>query len=203
MNGLELCCKIKNDLNISHIPFILLTAYHSPQNMNDSYKTGADAFLPKPFELDGLLALIYNQIKTREQIRLRYQQKEIPSLHETAFSNADETFLLKLNEIITDNINDPDLDVSLIADQLCISRSLLFSKLKALTGMGVVDYIKAERINRAVLLMKTTSLSLTEISEQIGFSTLRYFSRVFKEAKGIIPSEFKKQLTQDPEDEKE
>ena len=69
--------------------------------------------------------------------------------------------------------------------------------------MGVVDYIKAERINRAVLLMKTTSLSLTEISEQIGFSTLRYFSRVFKEAKGIIPSEFKKQLTQDPEDEKE
>ena len=193
MNGFELCRRIKTNLDVSHIPVILLTAYHNSQNMNTGYKTGADAFLPKPFEVDGLLALIYNQIKLREQIKARYKDDKILNTQEISFSNADETFLMKLNSLISENISNPELDVNFMASNMCISRSLLFNKVKALSGLGIIDYVNKQRIDKAVILLTTTSMSLTEISEIVGFSSLRYFSRVFKSHKGIIPSEFKKQ----------
>ncbi|MDY5238154.1 response regulator [Bacteroides helcogenes] len=196
MNGLELCHEIKQNLRISHIPVILLTAYSNQKNMYESYKTGADAFLSKPFDMNTLLALIANQINIREQIKARYQgQSEVlPTLQETSFSNADETFLLKLNKLINDNIANPEMDVSFLASNLCISRSLLYNKVKSLTGMSSIDYINQMRIEKAITLMKTSTLTLTEISEQTGFSTLRYFSKMFKNIKGIIPSEYKKGL---------
>lgn len=196
MNGLELCHEIKQNLRISHIPVILLTAYSNQENMYESYKTGADAFLSKPFDMNTLLALIANQINIREQIKARYQgQSEVlPTLQETSFSNADETFLLKLNKLINDNIANPEMDVSFLASNLCISRSLLYNKVKSLTGMSSIDYINQMRIEKAITLMKTSTLTLTEISEQTGFSTLRYFSKMFKNIKGIIPSEYKKGL---------
>lgn len=193
MNGFELCREVKMNLDISHIPIILLTAYHTSQNMYTSYKTGADAFLPKPFEIDGLLALINNQLKLREQIKARYKNDKVLALQEISFSNADETFLLKLNALIEENMSHPELDVTFLATNMCISRSLLFNKVKALSGMGIIDYLNKQRIDKAAILLVTTSMSLTEISEVAGFSSLRYFSKVFKAIKGVIPSELKKQ----------
>ena len=193
MNGFELCRQVKTDLDVSHIPFILLTAYHNSQNMNTGYKTGADAFLPKPFELDGLLALCYNQLKIREQIRSRYKEDNLLTYKEVSFSNADETFLLKLNNLISDNMSNPELDVAFLATNMCISRSLLFNKVKAITGMGIIDYVNKQRIDKSVVLMNTTSMNMTEISEIVGFSSLRYFSRVFKSIIGDTPSNYKKQ----------
>lgn len=194
MNGFELCYTVKTDLQTSHIPFILLTAYHNPQNMYTGYKTGADIFLPKPFEVDGLLALMYNQLKLRESIKVRYKSESVLPLQEVSFSNADETFLLKLNDLILEHISDSELNVHFLASNMCISRSLLFKKVKSLTGMGIIDYLNKLRIERASLLLTTTSMTLTEISELVGFSTLRYFSKVFKAIKGVAPSEYKKQL---------
>lgn len=194
MNGFELCREVKTNLNISHIPIILLTAYHTSQNMYTSYKTGADAFLPKPFEIDGLLALINNQLKLRGQIKARYKNDKVLALQEISFSNADETFLLKLNALIEENMSQPGLDVAFLSTNMCISRSLLFNKVKALSGMGIIDYLNKQRIDKAAILLVTTSMSLTEISEIVGFSSLRYFSKVFKAIKGVIPSEFKKQV---------
>lgn len=196
MSGLELCHRIKQDLRVSHIPVILLTAYSSQENMYESYKTGADAFLPKPFDMNTLLTLIANQINIRKQIRIKYQKKSetLPTLQETSFSNADETFLIKINSLINENIANPKMDVSFLASNLYISRSLLYNKVKYLTGMSSIDYINQIRIERAIHLMKTSTLTLTEISEQTGFSTLRYFSKMFKQIKGITPSEYKKNL---------
>lgn len=192
MNGFELCRALKTDLTISHIPLILLTAYHNSQNMYTGYKTGADAFLPKPFEVDGLLALINNQLKLREQIKLRYKDDKLLNHKEISFSNADETFLLKLNTCIADNMSNQELDVAFLATNMCVSRSLLFNKVKALTGMGIVDYVNKLRIDKSVILLTTTSMNLTEISEVVGFSSLRYFSKVFKAVKGEIPSAYRK-----------
>lgn len=192
MNGFELCRMVKTNLDISHIPFILLTAYHSSQNMYISYKTGADAFLPKPFEMDGLLALINNQLKLREQIRTRYKDDKLLTHKDMSFSNADETFLLKLNALIAENMSNPELDVAFLATNMCISRSLLFNKVKAIAGLGIVDYVNKQRIERAVVLLTTTTMNITEISEVVGFSSLRYFSKVFKSVKGEIPSTYRK-----------
>lgn len=193
MNGFELCREVKTNLDISHIPFVLLTAYHNSQNMYTGYKTGADAFLPKPFEIDGLLALIHNQLRQREQIRARYKDDKLLTHKEVSFSNADETFLLKLNTLIADNMSNPDLDVAFIATNMCISRSLLFNKVKAITGMGIVDYVNKQRIEQSIVLLTTTTMNITEISEVVGFSSLRYFSKVFKSIKGEIPSAYRKQ----------
>ncbi|WP_288360090.1 two-component regulator propeller domain-containing protein [uncultured Bacteroides sp.] len=195
MNGFELCRTVKTGLEISHIPFILLTAYHNPQNMYTGYKTGADAFLPKPFEIDGLLSLIYNQLKLRESIKVRYANENALNLQEVNFSNADETFLMKFNNLILEHISDSELNVSFLASNMCISRSLLFNKIKALTGMGIIDYMNKIRIERASFLLTTTSMTLTEISELAGFSSLRYFRQVFKVHKNMTPSEYKKQMT--------
>lgn len=192
MNGFELCRQVKEDLEISHIPFILLTAYHNAQNMNTGYKNGADAFLPKPFNVDTLLNVICNQLKTRTQIRARYKEENLLTVQEVSFSNADETFLLKLNTLINDNLSNSDLDVTFLAGNLCISRSLLFNKIKTITGMGIVEYINKQRIEKAKLLLNTTDMTLTEISELVGFSTLRYFSKVFKNLTGEIPSAYRK-----------
>ncbi|MDD3036913.1 hybrid sensor histidine kinase/response regulator transcription factor [Bacteroides sp.] len=193
LNGFELCREVKTNLDISHIPFILLTAYHNPQNMYTGYKTGADIFLPKPFEIDSLLALVNNQLKLREQIRTRYMDDKLLSHKEMSFSNADEAFLLKLNTIIEENMSNPELDVSFMATNMCISRSLLFNKIKAITGMGIIDYVNKMRIDKSVVLLTTTSMNITEISEVVGFSSLRYFSKVFKAIKGEIPSTYRKQ----------
>ena len=193
MNGFELCRKVKTDLDISHIPFILLTAYHNSQNMYTGYKTGADVFLPKPFEIDSLLALACNQLKMRESIRAKYKSDGVISHKEVSFSNADEAFLTKLDALIIENLTNPQLDVAFLATNMCISRSLLFNKIKAITGMGIVDYVNKMRIDRSVVLLTTTDMNLTEVSEMVGFSSLRYFSKVFKAIKGEIPSTYRKQ----------
>lgn len=193
MNGFELCQAVKTNLEISHIPFILLTAYSNAQNMQIGYKTGADAFLAKPFEVDVLLSLINNQLKLRESIRARCKEGSTLISQEVSFSNADETFLLKLNALIMDNINNQDMDVAFLAKNMCISRSLLFAKIKAITDMGIIDYVNKLRIDKAAMLLSTTALSITEISEMVGFSSLRYFSKVFKQLKGEIPSAYRKQ----------
>lgn len=194
MNGFDLCKAVKTNLDISHIPVILLTAYHNPQNMYIGYKIGADAFLPKPFEVDGLLDLISNQLKLRENIKARYQKDKALTLEEISFSNADETFLLKLNELIESNISYSKLDVDFLAKSMYISRSLLYEKIKALTGLGIIEYLNRHRIDKAVMLLSTTSHNITEISEMVGFSSARYFGKVFKASKEMTPSEFKKKL---------
>lgn len=192
MNGFDLCREVKTNLDISHIPFILLTAYHDSHHMRIGYKTGADAFLPKPFEVDSLLALIYNQLRQREQIRLRYQEDQCLSHKEMCFSNADEAFLLKLNAFIANHMSNPKLDVTFLAHQMCMSRSLLFNKVKAITGMGIINYVNKQRIDKSIMLLTTTSMNITEISEVVGFSSSRYFSRVFKAIKGENPSAYRK-----------
>lgn len=197
MNGFELCQKVKTDITISHIPVILLTAYHNSENMSEGYKIGADAFLPKPFDIDALLSLIKNQLLSRDRIRKRYKDRQDIAVESICFSNADEEFITKLNALIIDHIDNSNLDVNYIASNMFISRSLLYNKIKALTGMNIVNYITKVRIDQAVLLMNTTDKQLTEISDLTGFSSSRYFSRVFKALKGVTPSEYKKEINEE------
>ena len=145
--------------------------------------------------MDVLLALIVNLLKTREVIKSRYRDNAALSLQEITFSNADEVFLEKLNLLIAEHMTDQEMDVAFIAKEMGVSRSLLFNKIKALTGLGIIDYVNKLRIDQASYLLLNTSMNLTEISEKVGFSTLRYFSRVFKNQRGITPSAYKKEGT--------
>lgn len=194
MNGFEFCKEIKENLNISHIPVILLTAKTDSESQMLGYKLGADAYLPKPFEMEMLLSVIQSQMRNREYIKSRYKSNQfVLSPQEASFSNADETFLLKLNTLIMDNMDNSELDVPFLAANMCLSRSLLFKKVKSITGLGIIDYVNKLRIEKSILLMNTTSMSISDISKIVGFSSLRYFSKVFKIMKGEIPSNYRKQ----------
>ena len=194
MNGYQLCKEIKENLNISHIPVILLTARADSESQMLGYKLGADAYLPKPFEMEMLLSVIQNQMRNREYIKSRYRGNQfILSPQEATFSNADEQFMIKLNEMIDQNLSQPDLDVKFLTAQMAMSRTSLYNKVKELTGMGANDYINRRRIDKAIILLTQSGMSITEISEQVGFTYQRYFSTLFKEMKGMTPSQFRAQ----------
>lgn len=194
MNGYQLCKEIKENLNISHIPVILLTARADSESQMLGYKLGADAYLPKPFEMEMLLSVIQNQMRNREYIKSRYRGNQfILSPQEATFSNADEQFMIKLNEMIDQNLSQPDLDVKFLTAQMAMSRTSLYNKIKELTGMGANGYINRRRIDKAIILLTQSGMSITEISEQVGFTYQRYFSTLFKEMKGMTPSQFRAQ----------
>lgn len=194
MNGYQLCKEIKENLNISHIPVILLTARADSESQMLGYKLGADAYLPKPFEMEMLLSVIQNQMRNREYIKSRYRGNQfILSPQEATFSNADEQFMIKLNEMIDQNLSQPDLDVKFLTAQMAMSRTSLYNKIKELTGMGANDYINRRSIDKAIILLTQSDMSITEISEQVGFTYQRYFSTLFKEMKGMTPSQFRAQ----------
>lgn len=192
MNGYELCKQIKEDIDISHIPVILLTARDDEQSRLHGYKIGADGYLTKPFEEEMLLELIRSRLRNREQTKVRYLNAGLlPLPEESTFSQADETFLLKLNKVIAENLDNSALDIAFLCKELYMSRATLYNKLKALTDMGANDYINKFRLERAMSLITTTDFSFTEIAERTGFSTSRYFSTAFKQYTGETPTQYK------------
>ncbi len=198
MNGYELCKQVKEDIAISHIPVILLTARSDEQSQKMGYKNGADAYLTKPFEVETLVELIQNRLKNREQIRRRYMHTgPVPVPDEVTFSQADETFLLKLNTIIQENLDNCDLNIALICKEIGMSRASLYNKLKALTDMSTNEYVNKFRMEKAIQLIHTTDLVFTEISERVGFATSSYFSTAFKLYTGETPTQYKKRVRGD------
>ena len=194
MDGYQLCRSIKENIEISHIPVILLTAMGDKENISRGYKLGADTYISKPFDIDFLITMITNLLKNRENIKSRYKNRTLPSSpQDTTISNADEQFLLKLNQVIEENLGNPNLNVNFLTQKIMMSRASLYQKMKALTNIGVNDYINKFRIEKAVDLLTHTDLSITEISEQLGFRYPRYFSSVFKQAKGVLPTTYRKQ----------
>lgn len=195
MDGYTLCKCIKENIETSHIPVLLLTARDDDSSRLYGYKNGADAYVAKPFDLEILLEQIRSILHNRENARQRYLHTGImPAPKETTFSNADEKFLLKLNKIIIENLDNPQLDVLFLCNEIGMSRSSLYSKLKIITGMGVNDYINKLRMEKALFLISTTDMTITEVAEILGFSTLRYFSTTFKQYTGKTPSSYKEEL---------
>lgn len=195
MNGYELCKKIKEDMTTSHIPVILLTARGDLDSTTTGYKLGADAYLAKPFDMELLLAVISNQLKNREVIKQKYKESHLlpPETIPVQTNNLDEEFMRKLNKLIHENLSSRELDVKFLTTQMGMSRTPLYAKLKALTNMGVNDYINMIRIDKASLLLTTSTMNITEISEAVGFEYPRHFSTLFKQIKGMTPSQFRQQ----------
>lgn len=192
MNGYQLCKEIKQNLTFSHVPVILLTARVDLESQMLGYKLGADAYLSKPFEMEMLLSVIQNQMRNREYIKSRYKTSQSTlSPQEATFSNVDEQFMVKLNAIIDSQLSQPSLDVKFLTQEMAMSRTSLYNKIKDLTGMGVNDYMNRKRIEKAAVLLLQSDMSITEISELVGFTYQRYFSTLFKELKGVTPSQFR------------
>lgn len=188
-DGFWLCNELKNNQKYCHIPIILLTARGEDQSQSTSYRLGADAFMAKPFEIETLIELIRNMIRSKAEIKKKYLDSEGVSYEE--YGSDEERFILQLNKIIDEHISNPNLDQVLICKELGVSRALLYNKMKAITGGGAKEYITKIRIEKAKALIENTSLSIAEISDMTGFASQSYFSTAFKNYTGMTPSQYK------------
>ena len=194
MDGYELCQKIKSDIECSHLPVILLTAMNEERSKRLGYKMGADAYIAKPFETATLYEIIKSKIKIREDIRNKYMKLSVlPKPQDDTFSRIDENFLISLNKIIAENISDTSLDIPFVCKEIGMSRASLYNKLKAITGMSCNEYINNIRMERAEILVKSTTKNFIEIADETGFANSRYFSTSFKQHTGMTPTQYRKE----------
>lgn len=189
LDGFELCKRIKENISISHTPIVLLTTQGDVESRNLGYKLGADAYIAKPFELDFLQTILSNLLKNREAIKTKYKSSSlfIP-VEEGTFSSADELFMRKLNELISNNLDSENLHVDFLTDKMAMSRASLYSKLKNIADIGVNDYINKFRLEKAVYLLTHTDKSIMDIADAVGFANQRYFSTVFKQFYHTTPT---------------
>lgn len=192
MNGYELCVNIKRDINVSHIPVILMTAKDESDTRKFGYKLGADGYLPKPFDIDELVSILRNQLHSREIVRQRYSDTAIGGLESsTTFSNIDEQFLLKLNSFIRDNISDTDLSSTMLVDHMCMGRTSFYDKVRALTSMGVMEYVNKHRMMIAAERLCNTNKTISQVAESVGCFDGKYFGKIFKKEFGLAPREYR------------
>jgi signal transduction histidine kinase/DNA-binding response OmpR family regulator len=188
VDGYQLCHAVKNDINTSHIPVILLTAKASEQNIIQGLETGADDYITKPFNTKILLTRIKNLIDLRRQLQLKIQRQKMLLPVEIPVSSMDETFLKELQQIVEKNLSDPDFTVELLCKKLVMGRTNLFKKVEALTGETPKQFIQSYRLERGYRLLKANFGNVTEVAFEVGFSSTAYFTKCFKEKYQCLPS---------------
>ena len=192
MNGFELCRAVKSSDELQHIPVILLTARINEDSIEQGYNLGADSYMSKPFSLDMLLARCRNLLLNRTIVRRRYRGAspvEIPAA--TSINNSNETFLLQIDKVINENIENADFSVDTIVEKMLMSRASVYNRLKELTGFSIGDYVNEFRFVRAKEMLSGTDMPISEIASRLGFSSQRYFSTFFKNKTGLTPSAFR------------
>ncbi len=191
-DGIELCQKLKSDVRTSHIPIILLTARTAALYKLEGFETGADDYLTKPFRLDELKIRIRNILNNRKLLRERYMKEALLQPKELLVASPDEKFLMNLIHVIENHIDQTELKVELLTQELAMSHSVIYKKIKALTGQSLVEFVRDIRLKRAAQLLSQNKLNVSEICYQVGFTDRRYFSQVFKKKYGNTPSEYAK-----------
>lgn len=191
-DGFELCQTLKTDERSSHIPIVLLTAKADVASRIEGLTRGADDYIAKPFERLELLARVRNLLDNRRRLLARYGRSFLagePVETPDEVAEVEDAFLLKLRGIVEERMNDADFDMDRLSRAVGMSHSQIFRKLKALTGRSPSTFIRSVRLHHARQLLKTTTLSVSEIAYETGFSSPTYFSRMFLEEFGQTPTE--------------
>lgn len=196
MDGMELTKKIKTDARTSHIPVILLTAVTDLESKVAAMKAGADDYITKPFSSEFLHARIENLIRQRIHLQHFYRSQYINTKSDFTLPPLDvksqeDQFMQNLINLMNSNLENFDLNIEFLANELNMSRTVFFNKLKSLTGFSPVEFVREVRLERASEYMRDTQLIVSEISYKVGIEDPRYFSRCFKHKFGITPSEYR------------
>jgi YesN/AraC family two-component response regulator len=189
MDGLEMCALLKKDERTNHIPIILLTARSSVENNIEGLNTGADDYICKPFHAKVLELKIKNLITRQKELQKKYSER-IFSFSDEKIPSPEEKFLENIKIIIERHLGDPEFDVNAFAKEINMSRSVLYRKLKALTGQSVNELISNLRLMKAAELLANKSLSVSDVAYAVGFSDPQYFSKCFRKKYNTTPSDF-------------
>lgn len=192
MDGLQLCRGLKSDPKTNHVPVVLLTARSMAIQMREGLELGADDYITKPFSMNALLLKISNMISSRENLKNLYAKDLTLENMGVDIVSSDDRFLQKLNEVVAQNITDPNLDVGEFCSLLGMSRSSLYRKLQASTGMSPSKYIQSVRLHLAAKMLEETDHSVQEVMDLVGFVNPAHFSTLFKKQYGVSPSMYRR-----------
>lgn len=196
MDGCELCNHIKNDSDLSHVPVILLTAAIGVEKRIETLEIGADGYIEKPFPIELLLSNISNLFKNREISYRQFISKPLTHYNSVTASKVDEEYMDKLHDFIMKHISEPDLNIENLTIQLGTSKSSLYRKLKANTGLSINEYIRVCRLKQSAELLSSQKYKINEVAFMTGFSSPSYFATCFQKQFNLSPSEFVKNLGQ-------
>ena len=190
MNGLQMTNSIKTNIETSHIPVILLTARQTMEDNIEGLKSGADAYIVKPFSAAHLLTQVQNLLENRRRERESFLHKPYLPSSKTNINKTDEEFLQKMTNLIVSHISQPEFNVEQLASALCMSRSSLHRKIKDVSNLTPVDFIRLVRLKKGAELIKTNKYRIAEVCEMVGISSPSYFTKLFHKQFGMTPKEF-------------
>nr|WP_294899194.1 hybrid sensor histidine kinase/response regulator transcription factor [uncultured Pedobacter sp.] len=190
INGFEFAKQIKTNEVTSHIPIIMLTAFTTEENRVAGLESGVEIYLTKPFNLKVLKLSIDNMVNSIHSIRSKYSKQILLMPKKVEIQSMDEKFLDKCMQLIEENLNDQNFNVSVLVDKIGMSQAVLYKKLKALTGLNITDFIKSIRLKRAAQLLEENKLSIADIAYLVGFNDRKYFSKEFKKQYGVSPKAY-------------
>ena len=197
MDGFQFCAEIKKDERTSHIPVILLTAKASGESRIEGLETGADDYLTKPFDIKELRVRINNLIEQRKKLQEKFRKEITVSPRDITVTSIDEQLVQRAIAAVEKNISNPKFDTSGMAKEVGISRMLLNTKLKALTGLPTGEFIRTLRLKRAAQLLKQDYGNVTQVAYEVGFQSLSYFAKAFRKQYGQSPSHYLLQYKND------
>jgi signal transduction histidine kinase/DNA-binding response OmpR family regulator/ligand-binding sensor domain-containing protein len=189
MNGMELTEHLKKDFGTSHVPIIMLTAKTDIEDQITGLQCGADAYLPKPFNTKLLQTVALNLIEQRKRIIAKFRDNKTIDPETLKVTSKDEEFLQALVSFIQNNYSN-EFSIEELAEQLCVSRTVFYNKVKGLTGMSPVEFVRQIKLKIAAQLLDK-GYNVSEVSFKIGFNDVKYFSKQFKNLFGYPPSKHK------------
>ena len=193
MSGIELCKKIKNDFNTCHIPVVLLTARTAIEHNVEGLRIGADDYITKPFNVNILVSRCNNLVNSRIMLQEKFSQQPQAFAQMLATNPMDKELLDRAMDIIEKHLDDTEFNVNIFAKEIGMARTNLFTKLKAVTGQTPNDFILTIRLKKgAIMLRNNPEMNISEISDKIGFSSSRYFSKCFKDIYMVSPMAYRK-----------
>ena len=192
MDGFTLLRMIKTNLNLSHLPVIMLTSKSDVANRLEGLENGADAFLAKPFDMDELHLTIENLIKGRRHLKGKFSgaQQQADKLQQPEVKGNDELLMERIMKAINKNLDDSDFNVETLCSEVGISRAQLHRKMKEMTGLSTSEFIRNIRLEQAARLLKEQKINVTQVAYTVGFSNLAHFSTIFRKHFGVSPSEY-------------
>jgi ligand-binding sensor domain-containing protein/signal transduction histidine kinase/DNA-binding response OmpR family regulator len=190
MNGTELCRALKQDIDTSHIPVLMLTARTALASQKEGLGSGADYYFAKPLNMELLMLTIRNRFEQSAKLRDRYTRESHIEAMELVHSEKDKEFMTRLLEVIDTQMVNPDFDIEYLCSQIGMSRTKLYQKIKHISNQSIGDFIRTIRLKKAVQIMTHEDVSLAEVMYRIGIQTQSYFTKAFKKEFNQTPSQF-------------
>ncbi|MDR1414723.1 MAG: response regulator, partial [Odoribacteraceae bacterium] len=189
MDGIELCRRVKADIHLSHVPVVLLSARGDAAARAGASEAGADDYIEKPVSANSLHARVTNLLENRGKLREQFSAHPLIPL-DTITGKADEKWFASVLESIRQNLSNANFSVDQLAREVNTSRTLLYTKVKAVTGLTPNDFIRLVRLKKAAELLKSNQHKINEISFMVGFNAPSYFAHCFQQQFGLLPREF-------------